>query len=116
MGKIKVPPESNNENVDQENYRICQLQKERQDLIEVIFYQDSVDKLLQKWQDIIKKITFEAISKKKKFNGYLIGILTLKLVLITINAQEFGIKILLQQLIQTILQLKDLLHIYFWKK
>ena len=66
MGKIKIPSESNNENVDQENHRIFQLQKERQDLIEAIFYQDSIDKLLQKWQDIIKKITFEAISKKKK--------------------------------------------------
>ena len=65
MGKIKIPSESNNENVDQENHRIYQLQKERQDLIEAIFYQDSIDKLLQKWQDIIKKITFEAISKKK---------------------------------------------------
>jgi hypothetical protein len=66
MGKIKIPLKSNNENVDQENHRTCQLQKERQDLIEAIFYQDSIDKLLQKWQDIIKKITFEAISKKKK--------------------------------------------------
>ena len=82
MGKIKVLPESNNENVDQENYRICQLQKEKQNLIKVIFYQDSIDKLLQKWQDIIKKITFEAILKKK-FNGYLIGILILKLILIS---------------------------------
>ncbi len=116
MGKIKVPSKSNNENVDQENCRIFQLQEERQDFIEAIFYQDSIDKLLQKWQDIIKKITFEAISKKKKFNGYLIGILTLKLVLTTINAQEFGTKILLLQLNQTILQLKDLLHIYFLKK
>jgi len=66
IGKIKIPSESNNENVDQENHRICQLQRERQDLIEAIFYQDSIDKLLQKWKDIIKKITFEAISKKKK--------------------------------------------------
>ena len=65
MGKIKILSESNNKNVDQENHRIYQLQKERQDLIEAIFYQDSIDKLLQKWQDIIKKITFEVISKKK---------------------------------------------------
>ncbi len=38
MGKIKIPSESNNENVDQENHRICQLQRERQDLIKAIFY------------------------------------------------------------------------------
>ncbi|EXX62757.1 hypothetical protein RirG_158750 [Rhizophagus irregularis DAOM 197198w] len=100
MGKIQIPSKSNNENIDQENHRIHQLQEERQNLIEAIFYQDSIDKLLQKWQDIIKKIAFDAISKKKKkFNGYLIGIFTLKLILITINAQGFDTKILLQQLI-----------------
>ncbi|UZO00357.1 uncharacterized protein OCT59_011491 [Rhizophagus irregularis] len=66
MGKIQIPSKSNNENIDQENHRIHQLQEERQNLIEAIFYQDSIDKLLQKWQDIIKKIAFDAISKKKK--------------------------------------------------
>ncbi|GBC38994.2 hypothetical protein GLOIN_2v1787184 [Rhizophagus irregularis DAOM 181602=DAOM 197198] len=70
MGKIQIPSKSNNENIDQENHRIHQLQEERQNLIEAIFYQDSIDKLLQKWQDIIKKIAFDAISKKKKkFNA-----------------------------------------------
>ncbi|GET64272.1 hypothetical protein GLOIN_2v1787184 [Rhizophagus irregularis DAOM 181602=DAOM 197198] len=58
MGKIQIPSKSNNENIDQENHRIHQLQEERQNLIEAIFYQDSIDKLLQKWQDIIKKNSF----------------------------------------------------------
>ncbi|PKK59735.1 hypothetical protein RhiirC2_794402 [Rhizophagus irregularis] len=63
MGKIKIPLESYNENVKQENNRIFHHQNERQILIETIFYQDSIDKLLQKWQDIIKKIC-KAIPKK----------------------------------------------------
>ena len=64
MGKTKFPLESYNENVDQENFRIFHLQSERHQLIETILYQDSIDKLLQKWQDIIKKIACKAILKK----------------------------------------------------
>ena len=33
-------------------------------LIETILYQDSIDKLLQKWQDIVKKMASEAVPKK----------------------------------------------------
>ena len=64
MGKIKLPSTSYNENVDQENFRILHLQKECQNLIETILYQDSIDKLLQNWQDTIKKIACKAIPKK----------------------------------------------------
>jgi hypothetical protein len=64
MGKIKLPLELCNENVDQENFRIFHLQSERYQLIETILYQDSIDKLLQKWQNIIKKIACKAITKK----------------------------------------------------
>ena len=64
MGKIEIPLESHDENVNQENVRIASLQKERCNLIETILYQDSIDKLLQKWQDIIKKMASEAIPKK----------------------------------------------------
>ena len=48
MGKIKIPSESYNENVDQENLKAVYLQNERHNLIETILYQDSIDKLLQK--------------------------------------------------------------------
>jgi len=64
MGKINIPLESYNENVDQENLRIFYLQNERQHLIETILYQDSIDKLLQKWQDIIRTMACKAIPKK----------------------------------------------------
>ena len=64
MGRIKIPLESYNENVDQENLKIIYLQNERLDLIEIILYQDSIDKLLQKWKDIIKEIACKAILKK----------------------------------------------------
>jgi hypothetical protein len=64
MGKIRITSDTSDKNVNQENHRICQLQIERQNLIETILYQDSVDKLLQKWQDIIKKMAREAIPKK----------------------------------------------------
>ncbi len=64
MGQIKFPLKSYNENVDKENFRILHLQNERHQLIETILYQDSIDKLLQKWQDIIKKIACKAIPKK----------------------------------------------------
>jgi len=47
MGKINIPLESYNENVNQENFRIFHLQNERQHLIETILYQDSIDKLLE---------------------------------------------------------------------
>ena len=56
MGRINFPLKSYNENVDQENLKAIYLQNERYNLIETIFYQDSIDKLLQKWQDIIRKI------------------------------------------------------------
>jgi len=56
MGKIKIPLKSSNENVDQENHKIWHLLNERQNLIEIILYQDFIDQLLQKWQDIIRKI------------------------------------------------------------
>ncbi|UZO29391.1 uncharacterized protein OCT59_022869 [Rhizophagus irregularis] len=64
MGKIKFPLGPYHKNVDQENIRIFCLQSERHQLIETILYQDSIDKLLQKWQDIIKNIACKAILKK----------------------------------------------------
>jgi hypothetical protein len=64
IGEIKFPLEPYDKNVDQENFRIFHLQSERHQLIETILYQDSIDKLLQKWQDIIKKIACKAIPKK----------------------------------------------------
>lgn len=64
MGRIEIPLESHDEHVNQENVRIAFFQKERCNLIETILYQDSIDKLLHKWQDIIKKMASEAIPKK----------------------------------------------------
>ena len=64
MGRIKIPSESYNENVDQENLKAIYLQNEWHNLIETILYQDSIDKLLQKWQEIVKKMACEAILKK----------------------------------------------------
>ena len=64
MGRINFPLKSYNENVDQENLKAVYLQNERHNLIETILYQDSIDKLLQKWQDIVKKMACEAIPKK----------------------------------------------------
>ncbi|RHZ81287.1 hypothetical protein Glove_122g148 [Diversispora epigaea] len=64
MGKIDIPLETYNENVKQENFKILHLQNERRNLIETIIYQDSIDKLLQKWKIIIRKIACEAVPKK----------------------------------------------------
>ncbi|PKK59389.1 hypothetical protein RhiirC2_857366 [Rhizophagus irregularis] len=64
MGRVKFPSESFNKNVDQDNFKIIHLQNERCDLIETILYQDSIDELLQKWQNIIRKIAHDAIPKK----------------------------------------------------
>ncbi|RHZ80857.1 hypothetical protein Glove_131g21 [Diversispora epigaea] len=64
MGKISIPLEAYNENVKQENFKIQHLQNERCDLIEIILYQDPIDKLLQKWKDIIRKIACDAIPKR----------------------------------------------------
>src|SRR5688572_532571 len=44
MGKIKIPLESRNENVDKENHKIFHNQNERKNLIETILYKDSIDK------------------------------------------------------------------------
>ncbi|RHZ88112.1 hypothetical protein Glove_26g52 [Diversispora epigaea] len=66
MGDIEILLESYNENVDQENLKILYLRDERQNLIETILYQDSIDKLLQKWNVIIKKMACEVIPKRKK--------------------------------------------------
>jgi len=64
MGKIKIPLESHDKNVNQENLKFFHLQNERHYLVETLLYQDSIDKLLQKWHDIIKKMACEAIPKK----------------------------------------------------
>lgn len=64
MGNIEILLESRNEKVNQENHRIFHLQNERKNLIETILYQDSVDKLLQGWQNIIKEIALKAVPKK----------------------------------------------------
>jgi len=64
MGRIKIPLQSNNEHVDQENHKICLLQNERHNLIISILYQDSIDQLLQKWQSIVKEMACKAIPKK----------------------------------------------------
>ncbi len=64
MGKINISLETYNENVDQENLRIFHLQNERYNLVKIILYQDSIDELLQKWQNIIRKMAREAIPKK----------------------------------------------------
>ncbi len=47
MGRFKFPSKSFNNNVDSENLKVYQLQIERQNLIEVLLYLDSIDKLLQ---------------------------------------------------------------------
>ncbi|RGB22539.1 hypothetical protein C1646_775917 [Rhizophagus diaphanus] len=52
MEKINIPLGSHDKNVEQENSRIFYLQNERYNLIEAIFYKDSIDELLQKWQNI----------------------------------------------------------------
>ncbi|GBB84074.1 hypothetical protein RclHR1_10700002 [Rhizophagus clarus] len=57
MGKINIPLGSHDKNVEQENSRIFHLQNERYNLIEAIFYEDSIDELLQKWQNIVRKIS-----------------------------------------------------------
>ncbi|PKK58517.1 hypothetical protein RhiirC2_720463 [Rhizophagus irregularis] len=64
MGRFKFPLKSFNDNVDYENLKIYQLQIERQNLIEVILYLDSIDELLQLWKDNIKKIACEFVLKK----------------------------------------------------
>ncbi|GET66626.1 uncharacterized protein OCT59_000534 [Rhizophagus irregularis] len=64
MGKVKIPLESYNKNVDQDNFKIIHLQNERCSLIKTILYKNSIDELLQKWQNIIKKIAQKAILKK----------------------------------------------------
>ena len=64
MGRFKFPSKSFNNNVDSENLKVYQLQIERQNLIEVLLYLDSIDKLLQLWKDIIKKMACKAIPKK----------------------------------------------------
>ncbi|PKK61677.1 hypothetical protein RhiirC2_791452 [Rhizophagus irregularis] len=90
MGKIKFPLGPYHKNVDQENIRIFRLQSERHQLIKTIFYQNSIDKLLQKWQDIIKniasadnnlkpeKIIVLKLSEALKFS-YIIGWIVYKL-------------------------------------
>ena len=47
MGRFKFPSKSFNNNVDSENLKVYQLQIERQNLIEVLLYLDSIDKLLR---------------------------------------------------------------------
>ena len=64
MERINFPLKSYNENVDQENLKAVYLQNKWHNLIETILYQDSIDKLLQKWQDIVKKIACKGIPKK----------------------------------------------------
>ncbi|GBB84076.1 hypothetical protein RclHR1_10700004 [Rhizophagus clarus] len=64
MGKFGSVSKSLNNNVNCENIRVYQLQTERYNLIEDLLYLDSIDKLLQSWQNIIKKIACEAIPKK----------------------------------------------------
>lgn len=67
MGSFKSLSESSNDSVNCENSqntKVYQLQTEWCNLIEVLLYLDSIDKLLQSWQNIIKKIACEAIPKK----------------------------------------------------
>ncbi|PKY34215.1 hypothetical protein RhiirB3_453714 [Rhizophagus irregularis] len=64
MGKINIPLGSHDKNVEQENSRIFHLQNERYNLIEAIFYEDSIDELLQKWQNIVRKMAHNAVPKK----------------------------------------------------
>ncbi|RHZ58754.1 hypothetical protein Glove_368g17 [Diversispora epigaea] len=64
MSKIEIPLEAYNENVKQENNNVLYFQSERNNLIKTILYQDSINKLLEKWRNIIKKIAYEAIPKK----------------------------------------------------
>ncbi|RIA97629.1 hypothetical protein C1645_813871 [Glomus cerebriforme] len=47
MKRFKFPSKSFNNDVDYENLKIYQLQIERQNLIETVFYLDSIDELLQ---------------------------------------------------------------------
>ncbi|CAG8806245.1 3339_t:CDS:2, partial [Dentiscutata erythropus] len=56
--------QSCNSNVNDENMKAFYLQIERCNLIEAILYQDSIDHLLQKWQNIIRTMVFEAVPKK----------------------------------------------------
>lgn len=67
MGRIEIPLESHDENVNQENVRIASLQKERCNLIETILYQDSINNLLQKYRNgktLIKKWRVKLFQKK----------------------------------------------------
>ena len=64
MGKFKIPSKSFNDDVDYENLKVDKLQIERQNLIEVLFYLDSTDELLQSWKDIIKRMACESVPKK----------------------------------------------------
>ena len=64
MGRFKFLPYSFNNNINYENFKVFQLQIERHNLIEALLYQDSINKLLQLWQDIIRKMACEAIPKK----------------------------------------------------
>ena len=64
MGRFRSLSKSFDDNVNRENIKVYQLQAERCNLIEVLLYLDSIDKLLQSWQNIIKNIACEAIPKK----------------------------------------------------
>ncbi|CAG8811754.1 42478_t:CDS:2, partial [Gigaspora margarita] len=64
MGRINFSLESCNNSVNEENMKAFYLQIERCNLIEAILYQDSIDHLLQKWQNIIRTMAFEAAPKK----------------------------------------------------
>lgn len=64
MGRLKFPSKSFNNDIDYENLKVYQLQIERQNLIEILLYLNSIDKLLQLWKENIKKIARESVPKK----------------------------------------------------
>ncbi|RHZ72000.1 hypothetical protein Glove_248g22 [Diversispora epigaea] len=65
MGELEIPLNSQDENIYQENFKIFNFQYERHKIIETILYKNSIDKLLQNWHKNIKKITYNAIPKRK---------------------------------------------------
>ncbi|RHZ60331.1 hypothetical protein Glove_355g33 [Diversispora epigaea] len=64
MGEIEIPLKAYQKDVEQENLRIYNFQDERHKLVITILHKNSIDELLQNWQNIIKRMACDAIPKK----------------------------------------------------
>ncbi|CAB4436723.1 unnamed protein product [Rhizophagus irregularis] len=65
MGKIEIPTSSFNTEINQQNQRILLFQVERQQLFNLLIYNNEIISLLERWKNDIKNIILKSMPKRK---------------------------------------------------